>query len=198
MKLYAMHGAGSIIAEIMMEDMGLGCDIVYPDDAYRQSPAFRGISPYGRIPVLVTDNGTPVFESLAIVLMLLEHDTDHRLAPARDAADYAHFLSWLSYLATTLYPAVLRFHYPDRYGDVDTVRTAALAEMRLVYDHIEALPDDFLVGAKMTVADDYLYMLLTWDEHLAESLSGRPKLQAIHDNVAARPSVAKVMARQDD
>jgi glutathione S-transferase len=41
-------------------------------------------------------------------------------------------------------------------------------------------------------------MLLTWDEHLAESLSGRPKLQAIHDNVAARPSVAKVMARQDD
>jgi hypothetical protein len=24
MKLYAMHGAGSIIAEIMMEDMGLG------------------------------------------------------------------------------------------------------------------------------------------------------------------------------
>jgi glutathione S-transferase len=104
----------------------------------------------------------------------------------------------LSYLATTLYPAVLRFHYPDRYGDVDTVRTAALAEMRLVYDHIEALPDDFLVGAKITVADDYLYMLLTWDEHLAESLSGRPKLRAIHDKVAARPSVAKVIARQDD
>ena len=73
MKLYAMHGAGSIVAEIMMEDMEIGCDIVYPTDNDRQSAAFRAISPYGRIPVLVTDDGQPVFESLAIILMLLQH-----------------------------------------------------------------------------------------------------------------------------
>ncbi len=52
----------------------------------------------------------------------------------------------------------------------------------------------------MTVADDYLYMLLTWDEHLEDSLSGRPKLQSIHDQVVinGRPAVQKVMARQED
>ena len=198
MKLYAMHGAGSMVAEIMMEDMELGCDIVYPTDSDRQSDAFRAISPYGRIPVLVTDNDQPIFESLAIILMLLQHDTEHKLAPAQDDPSYAQFLSWLTYLATTLYPAVLRFHYPDRYGDAETVKSVALAEMRLIYDHIEKLPDAFLAGASMTVADDYLYMLLTWDEHLEDSLSGRPKLQSIHDQVAGRPAVQKVMARQED
>lgn len=198
MKLYAMHGAGSIIAEIILEELGLGCNITYPTDDERQSEEFRAISPYGRIPVLITDDGRSVFESLAIMLILLKHDTEHQLAPADDDPSYPHFLSWVTYLATTLYPAVLRFHYPDRYGDADSVRTAALTEMRLIYDHIELLPDQFLAGSAMTVADDYLYMLLTWDEHLQESLTGRPKLKAIHDQVASRPAVKKVMARQDD
>lgn len=114
--LYAMHGAGSIIAEIMFEELGIKANLLYPDEAERNTPQFRAISPYGRIPVLVTDQGQPIFESLAIVLMLLEHDHDGKLAPPQGSAGYAGFLSWITYLATTLYPAVLRYHYPDRYG----------------------------------------------------------------------------------
>lgn len=198
MKLYAMHGAGSIIVEIMLEELGLNCDVIYPNDEDRKSPSFREISPYGRIPVFITDDGKPVFESLAIVLMLLKHDSKHALAPAPDDPSYSQFLSWITYLATTLYSALLRFHYPDRYGDKDKVTSLALAEMRAVYDHIEVLQSDYLVGGQATVADDYLFMLLTWDEHLEESLTNRPKLRAIYDSVGSRPAVQKVMARQED
>ena len=198
MKLYAKNGAGSLIVEIMLEELGLNCDIIYPTDDERKSPDFRAISPYGRIPVFITDDGKPVFESLAIVLMLLKHDSKHALAPAPDDPSYAQFLSWITYLATTLYSAILRFHYPDRYGEEDVVRTLALAEMRVVYDHVEALPSDYLVGGQATVADDYLFMLLTWDEHLEESFVGRPKLRAIYDSVDSRPAVQKVVSRQDD
>lgn len=196
--LYAMHGAGSIIAEIMFEELGIKANLLYPDEAERKTPQFRAISPYGRIPVLVTDQGQPIFESLAIVLMLLEHDHDGKLAPPQGSAGYAEFLSWITYLATTLYPAVLRYHYPDRYGEENTVRAKALEEMNWIYDHIEAADHDYVAGDIMTVADFYLYMLIDWDEESDVNLASRHKINRIMDVVGARPSVQAVMARQED
>ena len=196
--LYAMHGAGSIIAEIMFEELGIKANLLYPDEAERNTPQFRAISPYGRIPVLVTDQGQPIFESLAIVLMLLEHDHDGKLAPPQESAGYAGFLSWITYLATTLYPAVLRYHYPDRYGEENTVRAKALEEMNWIYDHIEAADHDYVAGDIMTVADFYLYMLIDWDEESDVNLASRHKINRIMDVVGARPSVQMVMARQED
>ncbi len=196
--LYAMHGAGSIIAEIMFEELGIKANLLYPDEAERNTPQFRAISPYGRIPVLVTDQGQPIFESLAIVLMLLEHDHDGKLAPPQGSSEYAGFLSWITYLATTLYPAVLRYHYPGRYGEENTVRAKALEEMNWVYDHIEAADHDYVAGDIMTVADFYLYMLIDWDEESDVNLASRHKINRIMDVVGARPSVQMVMARQED
>ena len=195
--LYAMPGAGSVIAEIMFEELGIEANLLYPDEAERNSPAFRAISPYGRIPVLVTDQGQTIFESLAIVLMLLEYDQTGKLAPRQGSAEYAGFLSWMTYLATTLYPAVLRYHYPDRYGDETSVRIKALEEMNRVYDHIEAAHHDFVAGDNMTVADFYLYMLVDWDEEADFNLVSRRKINHIIDKVGAMPSVEAVMARQE-
>jgi len=196
--LYAMPGAGSVIAEIMFEELGMKANLLYPDEAERNTPSFRAISPYGRIPVLVTEQGQTVFESLAIVLMLLEHDQVGQLAPRQGSAEYAGFLSWITYLATTLYPAVLRYHYPDRYGEETSVRKKALEEMNRIYDHIEAADHDFVAGDTMTVADYYLYMLIDWDEEADVNLASRHKIHRIMDKVGALPSVKAVMARQDN
>jgi glutathione S-transferase len=196
--LYAMPGAGSVIAEIMFEELGMKANLLYPDEAERNTSSFRAISPYGRIPVLVTEQGQTVFESLAIVLMLLEHDQAGRLAPRQGSAEYAGFLSWITYLATTLYPAVLRYHYPDRYGEETSVRKKALEEMNRIYDHIEAADHDFVAGDTMTVADYYLYMLIDWDEEADVNLASRHKIHRIMDKVGALPSVKAVMARQDN
>lgn len=196
--LYAMHGAGSIIAEIMFEELGIKANLLYPDEDERNAPAFRSISPYGRIPVLVTDKGQSVFESLAIVLTLLEHDNAGKLAPRQGTAEYAEFLSWITYLATTLYTAVLRYHYPERYGEGVSVRRKAIEEINLVYDHIEAADHDFVAGDQMTVADFYLYMLIDWDEESDENLKSRSKINRIMDAVGGLASVKAVMARQED
>jgi glutathione S-transferase len=196
--LYAMHGAGSVIAEIMFEELGMKANLIYPDEAERNTPAFRAISPYGRIPVLVTDQGQTIFESLAIVLTLLEYDEAGKLAPRRGTAEYAEFLSWITYLATTLYTAVLRYHYPERYGEGVSVRRKAVEEINLVYDHIEAAPYDFVAGDQMTVVDFYLYMLIDWDEESDQNLKSRSKINRIIDAVGELDSVKAVMARQDD
>lgn len=196
MKLYAMSEAGSLIAEFLIEEFHLDCVCLYPDEAERQTEAFRSLSPYGRIPVLVMDDGEAVFESLAIVLVLIHKSGGTPLAPKPDEPGYGRFLSWLSYLATTLYDVQLRYFHCERYGETESVKKAALAEMVTIYDHIEKQPYRFVAGDEIGVADLYLFMLLFWDEALDEHLATRPKLRAIHDAVAGRETVKRVLARQ--
>ncbi len=196
MKLYGMYEAGSLIAEFIIEEMGLSCALVYPSDEARDEPEFRALSPYGRIPVLLTEDGEVIFESIAIVLYLLEQNPNHHLAPERGAPGRSRFLSWLAYLATTLYDAHLRLHHSERYGEGKSVQNKARQEIITIYDHIEAQPGLFMAGDKMTAADFYLYMLVWWDDDAQVYLSQRPKLKAIIDKVGAKPSVKAVMARQ--
>ena len=139
-----------------------------------------------------------IAEAEAAMAAALEHDNAGKLAPRQGTAEYAEFLSWITYLATTLYTAVLRYHYPERYGEGVSVRGKAIEEINLVYDQIEAAAHDFVAGDQMTVADFYLYMLIDWDEESDENLKSRSKINHIMDAVGGLASVKAVMARQED
>ena len=41
MKLYGMHGAGQIICALIIEELGLECEAVFVDTAFRDRAAFR-------------------------------------------------------------------------------------------------------------------------------------------------------------
>ena len=198
MKLYGMHGAGQIICALIIEELGLECEAVFVDTAFRDRAAFRALSPYGRVPVLAPDEAPPIFESLAITLYLLEQDHDNRLSPATDDPAHGRFLSWMAYLATTFYDACLRWHYPERYGEAASVHAAAEAELDVIYDHIDREPHEWVAGDRLTAADYYLYMLIGWDENRAARLAKHPKINRIHAAIGALPSTRKVMALHYD
>ena len=198
MKLYGMQGAGQIICALIIEELGLACEAVFVDKDFRDSAAFRAISPYGRVPVLAPDGAPPIFESLAITLYLLEQDHDNRLSPAATDPAHGRFLSWMAYLATTFYDACLRWHYPERYGEAASVHAAAEAELDVIYDHLEKTPGEWLAGDRMTAADYYLYMLIGWDENRSGRLAKHPKINRIHAAIDVLPSTRKVMAQHDD
>ena len=198
MKLYGMRGAGQIICALIIEELGLACEAVFVDKDFRDSAAFRAISPYGRVPVFAPDGAPPIFESLAITLYLLEQDHDNRLSPAATDPAHGRFLSWMAYLATTFYDACLRWHYPERYGEAASVHAAAEAELDVIYDHLEKTPGEWLAGDRMTAADYYLYMLIGWDENRSGRLAKHPKINRIHAAIDVLPSTRKVMAQHDD
>lgn len=197
MKLYGMPGSGHIICAYIVAELGIDCETVFPDKATRDSAAFRAISPYGRVPVLAENGMEPVFESLAIVLRLLDLDVDARMAPPKDDTGYGRFLSWMVYLSSTFYHTCLRWHHPEKYGEATSVRQKADEEFDLIYAHIEASPHAWLAGDRMTVADVYLYMVMTWDMGRAKRLLAHPKMARIFNGVASDATVQAVMAHHD-
>ena len=52
---------------------------------------------------------------------------------------------------------------------------------------------DHLLGARFTVADAYLFVVLSWLRYLEMDLAAWPALQAYQARVAARPAVQAAM-----
>ena len=55
---------------------------------------------------------------------------------------------------------------------------------------------DYLMGKQFTVADGYLFIMLTWAERMKFDLSAMPNLLAYKARVAARPKVQEALPRK--
>ena len=95
----------------LLAELGMEFQLVWldgPNNEHKSAP-YLGINPFGTVPAIAVD-GIKMFDSGAIIAYLLERDSTHSLAPAReDTAARAEFWQWFFFGATTLDPAVFRF-----------------------------------------------------------------------------------------
>ena len=129
--LYTRAGSGGFAAEAALSMAGVPFTKV---DVKRGPPdeAFRRISPLGQVPVLTLPDGSSITESAAICILIAELYPEAALSPAPGSPDRAHFLRWMLFMSSVLYPALLRFFYAERYSaspdGVAEVKRYALAE----------------------------------------------------------------------
>ncbi len=55
---------------------------------------------------------------------------------------------------------------------------------------------DYLMGKQFTVADGYLFTMLSWAERMKFDLSAMPNLLAYQARVAARPMVQQALTKE--
>ena len=195
--LYGISGAGSLIVEFLLTLADQPYDRSFPTKEERQSPSFKSISPTGQIPVLITPEGHHLAESLAITHYLLGRFPETKMIAPMDDQAHGSCLQWLSYLATTLYPANQRYYQTASFdGDQDALRQSGWNDRLHCYDLIENSGEGFLTGPQISAADLYLYMLLRWDQDLEAIRANRPRLDLIYHAVESLPAVQKVLAQQ--
>lgn len=197
---YHIHGrpfAGSLIAEFLLTAKDCAYTISFPDEAERQTPDFLAKNPTGRIPVLVCPDGHSLFESLAIVHHITERFDG--LAPAPASAERDRYLSLITLLATTMYPAYHRQHHTRHYGfegGFEGIKAKAREMNDTLFDYLESQLSPNLLGGEICAADFYLYMLTRWEPNKDQMRTGRPKLAAFCEAMRQHPVVAAVLAKQ--
>ena len=195
-KLYGIPYLGSMVVEFLMEEAGIEYEIIFLSPEERRSSEFKKISPRGLIPVLITPDGTSIFEGLAIINFLLETHQTNLIAPIGDP-DRAKCYQWLSFLSTALGNANNRFFFPERYGSIDNViKEKAELDRKACYDILEKYSDPFLSGKTLGIADFYFYMFMQWDENKMAELAKRPNLVKMYSRVDQIPSIQKIMKNQ--
>ena len=196
-RLYARQGAGSLAPQMLLEEIAAAYELVWVSKARTEIEAFRRISPAAKIPVLMLPDGTVVSESAAILIHLTNAHPAAALAPVAGSSAHAHFLQWMVFLSANAYEAALRFFYPDRYSAAGEAAAArikrqALADWTGHFEIVHAALSPYVLGAELSAADLYLYMLVSWYPLDGPALASRlPKLRQHAELLRHRPATCK-------
>ncbi len=165
----------------------------------QKKPEYLALNPNGKVPLLVAD-GTPIFESLAILLYLAErYGVEKGLFPEL-GLERAEAFKWMAWGASTLIDAggrILR-NTSERFPAEQKNEKQAEAAKKELSDLLGILDQalagkEYLVGGKFSFADLSLAAYVPFLARLGADLGPHRNVQAWSARCTARPALAKAM-----
>jgi glutathione S-transferase len=179
MKLYYSPGACSLAPHIAIREAGLPLDLVrvnVPKREIQGGADFTLINPLGYVPVLAFDDGETLTEGPAILQFIADQAPAKALAPAAGTRERSRLHSWLSFINSELHQSLVTLFNADAHA---STRESVGVRLRGRLDW----------AARYSVADIYLFNIMSWLRHVGLSLSDWPELAAHSARVAGRPAV---------
>jgi glutathione S-transferase len=198
MKLYYAPGACSLSPHIALLEAGLPYDLVKVDlraKKLENGDDYLKINAKGQVPALALDSGELVTEGPVIVQMIADKAPGKNLAPGRDSAERYKLQEWLNFINGELHKNIGPLFNPALSDETKGVfKDRAIGKFK--YTDSQLAGRDYLMGKQFTVADAYLFVMLTWAEKMKFDLSGLNNLMAYKDRVAARPKVQEALVKE--
>jgi glutathione S-transferase len=101
----------------------------------------------------------------------------------------------LSYISSEVHPSIGGLFKVGLSSDtLDFIRSNAVKKLAYLENHLIA-DKQFLVGDSFTVADSYLYIVLSWTPYVKLDLTPFPRVQAYLDRMKKSSIVKEAQAR---
>lgn len=196
MKLYYTKGACSLVVRIIICELGLKCDFESVDHSTKKTETgqdFLQINPKGAIPVLQLDNNDFLTEVSVILQYLADaHQATTLLPPVKDFKRY-HVLEWLNFAATDLqkgFPPIFNKQVPDALKQeifIPNIKRKFASVNRGLKNK------KYIMGDQFSLPDAYLFVMLSWSEHLKLDISDNPELVRYHALLKQHPSIRQAL-----
>jgi glutathione S-transferase len=191
MKLYYMKGACSLASYISLNEAGIKFEAIEVSHKTHKTPDgqdFNAINTKGYVPALRLDNGELLTENVAVLQYIADLNPASKLAPAAGTLERYRLMEWLSYINSEVHKSFGPLFSPDASEDVKQFAKNNLTKR---VDWLEKAlgSKTFLMGEQFTVADAYLYVVLSWSSHVGVDLARWPTLKRHSERVASRPHV---------
>jgi glutathione S-transferase len=147
------------------------------------------------VPALALDSGELVTEGPVIVQMIADKAAAKNLAPARDSVERYKLQEWLTYINSELHKNIGPMFSPVLADDAKNFfKDRAIGKFKYVDSQLAG--KDYLMGKQFTVADGYLFTMLSWADRMKFDLSGLNNLRAYQALVGARPMVQAALTKE--
>lgn len=191
MKLYYLTGACSLASYIALIEAGQKFEAHAVDRATRVADdgiTLKTLNPKGYVPALVLDDGSVLTENVAVLSYIASLDASGRLAPKAGTPGFYRVLEWLGFVSSEVHKNVGVMFRPNCTDDMKKF-ARELALLRLGFVEQSLGDKSYLTGEDFTVADAYLYVVVSWLPGLKIDVTGLPKLTAWFERCRARPAV---------
>src|ERR1700679_1490215 len=167
MKLYYAPGACSLSPHIVALEAGIPLTLEKVDLKAHKTESgedYYKVNPKGYVPALKLDDGHFLTEGPAIVQYLADQKPGSKLAPANGTFERYKLQEWLGFINSEIHK-----NFSPLFGAAsDEVKTDSKAKIAKRFDYVngELAGKQFLFGDTFTVADAYLFVMLTWAHHV--------------------------------
>src|ERR1700704_4785981 len=198
MQLYYFAGACSLSPHIVLLEAGLPYTMVKVDSKTKKTESgadYLAINSKGAVPALQLDDGRVLTEGPAIVQYLADLKPESGLAPRAGTFERYQLMEMLNYITSEVHKGFSPLFNPKISADW---KASALANLEKKFDWLTGFltGKTFLMGNTFTVADAYLFTVLSWPRHLKIDLARWPVLAAYQSRVAPRPAVQQALKEE--
>lgn len=191
MKLYYTPGTCSLAPHIVLREAGLDANFEKVDLGTKKTESgedFTAINGKGYVPTLQLDDGHRLTEVAAILQYLVALAPQRKLAPQVASRRWYQMLEWLTFISSELHKSFSPLFRPEVPEEVKQMQRQLLSR-RL--EHVAtALGDEaYVLGDTYSVADAYLFTVLSWAQWVQFDLSRWPVLEEYRVRISARPAV---------
>lgn len=197
MKLYYSPGACSLSPHIALLEAGLRHDLVKVDlraKKLENGDDYLKVNPKGQVPALQLDNGELVTEG-PVILQVIADRAGKGLAPDRYSSERYKLLEWLNFITSELHKNFGPIFSPVLADDAKAFfKDRVMGKFKYVDSQLAGR--EHLMGKQFTVADGYLFTMLSWADRMKFDLSAMPNLLAYKARIAARPKVQEALNKE--
>jgi len=195
MKLYYAPGACSLSPHIVLCEAGLPVELIKVDLGSKRTADgadFRKINGKGYVPAIELENGQYLTEGPAIVQYIADKVPERRLIPAAGTLERYRAIEWLNFISTELHKQYSPLFDSTLDAGLRT-RQRERVQNRLEWVAGQLGANPYLMGKDFTVADAYLFTVLSWNGHVGIDLAKWPTLATYQARVGARTNVRTAM-----
>jgi glutathione S-transferase len=198
MKLFTRPGTCSLASDIALREAGIDFELVKVSrhtGKTSEGVDFTEINSKGYVPALLLDNGELLTENAALLPYIADLNPVAKLAPPAGTIERYRLAEWLAYISSEIHKSFSPLFLPNAPEDLKHyARTNLAKRVGWLAERLGSKP--YLLGEQFTVADAYLFVVLTWSAHVSFDLTPWPNLLAFQERVAARPHVVEALTAE--
>jgi glutathione S-transferase len=150
---------------------------------------YRAVNPKGYVPALRLDDGSVLTEGPAIVQYLADRKPAAGLAPHAGTIERTRLQEWLAFLSSEIHKTWGALFDPK--AERGAVIGRLSQRLQFVNGELEKRP--YLVPIGFSVADAYLFTLLSWAGFTGVDLKPYPALVKYAERIGSRPKVREAL-----
>ncbi|MES1947706.1 glutathione S-transferase [Salinisphaera sp. C84B14] len=198
MKLFYTPGTCSLAAHLVMRELNLEFTLVRVDNQTKRTEhdqSYLQINPKGYVAALMLNDGQVITESPAILQYLGDLAPAQGLVPPAGTMARTRMHEWLNFITAELHAGCVPLFKAEIGRDVKRLfEDRLLSRLTFVDEHLENRP--YLLGERFSVADAYLFTVLTWLPRFGIDIHEWRALSQFMQEMLARACVTQAVAAE--